>query len=327
MRFEIRYPTGSPHQVDLEGSLVVLGRDPGCDLVISDPKCSRRHAVIEAVGHGLTIRDTGSANGIFVNGKRVERSSLEPDDLVRVGEVILKVLPEPITGTVVMGPEELESGPPGPPPPEAAVEPIRKPKANREERPLPRPPAAAGPRPLPRPAPASARRPSGGAPEALRTAATRVAPTRPLTVTVLGWLWLVAVPLFLGGGIATAVRSGGSGLVPTVSAALGIVLGVLGAVMGFGLLTLRPWARILQMGLAGLGLLVCPFTMASATVLFYMLREDARLYFSGLPVPGREESARATELTFSLSLLAMVALGVLLTALLGWLAASRAVAF
>ncbi|HEY7514736.1 MAG TPA: FHA domain-containing protein, partial [Vicinamibacteria bacterium] len=121
MRFEIRYPTGSPHQVDLAGSLVVLGRDPGCDLVISDPKCSRRHAVIEAVGEGLTIRDTGSANGIFVNGKRVERSSLEPDDLVRVGEVIIKVLPEEITGTVVMGPDEVEPMPA--PPPEARPKP------------------------------------------------------------------------------------------------------------------------------------------------------------------------------------------------------------
>ena len=325
MRFEIRYPTGSPHQVDLEGSLVVLGRDPGCDLVISDPKCSRRHAVIEAVGSGLTIRDTGSANGVFVNGKRVERSSLEPDDLVRVGEVILKVLPEQITGTVVMGPDELEPGPPGPPP-EAPPDPPRKPPAAREDRPLPRPPAAAGPRPVPRSAPAPARRPSGSA-EALRTAATHVAPSRPLTITVLGLLWLVSVPLFLGSGITTAVRAGSSGLVPLFSAVLGIALGVLGAVMGFGLLTLRPWARVLQIGLAGLGLLVCPFTMASATVLFYMLREDARLYFSGLPVPGREESARGTELTFSLSLLGMVVVGVLLTALLGWLAGGRAAAF
>jgi Inner membrane component of T3SS, cytoplasmic domain len=325
MRFEIRYPTGSPHQVDLEGTLVVLGRDPGCDLVISDPKCSRRHAVIEAVGQGLTIRDTGSANGVFVNGKRVERSSLEPDDLVRVGEVILKVLAEQITGTVVMGPDELEPGPP-PPPPEAPKEPIHKPRATGEERPLPRPPSAAGPRSVPRPAPAPARR-QGRPPEALRTAATPMAPDRPLTVTVLGWLWLVSVPLFLGSGITTAVRAGWSGLVPLLSAGLGIVLGVLGGVMGFGLLNLRPWVRILQIGLAGLGLLVCPFAMASATVLIYMLREDARLYFSGLPVPGREDSARATELTFSLSLLAMVALGVLLTALLGWLAGGRAIAF
>jgi hypothetical protein len=140
-------------------------------------------------------------------------------------------------------------------------------------------------------------------------------------------LWLVSVPLFLGTGITTVVRAGASGLVPLLTAVLGVVLGLLGAVMGFGLLTLRPWARVLQIGLAALGLLVCPFAMASATILFYMLREDARLYFSGRTVPGREDAARATELTFSLSLLAMVVLGVLLFALLGWLAGSGAPAF
>ena len=79
-----------------------------------------------------------------------------------------------------------------------------------------------------------------------------------------------------------------------------------------------------EIGIAAVGLALCPFTMASATVLFYMLREDARLYFSGRPVPGRSEAARATELTFSLSLLAMVVLGALLTALSAWLSGGRA---
>jgi hypothetical protein len=315
MRFEIRYPTGSPHQVDLGGSLVVLGRDPGCDIVISDPKCSRRHAVIEAVGQGLTIRDTGSANGVFVNGKKVERASLEPDDLVRVGEVILKVLPEEITGTVVMGPDELEPGL------DLPLAPIGKPPASTD-RPLARPPEPqrSGPRPLSSPA-----RSSSG--PAVRTDGARKGPARPLTVTVLGCLWLVSVPLFLGSGITTAVRAGGSGLVAILAAALAIVLGLLSAVMGFGLLTLRPWARPLQIGLAGLGLLVCPFAMASATILFYMLREEARLYFSGRPVPGGDDSVRATELTFSLSLLATVVLGVLLTGVAAWLAGGRAASF
>jgi hypothetical protein len=322
MRFEIRYPTGSPHTVELQGSLVVLGRDPGCDLVISDPKCSRRHAVIEAVGHGLTIRDTGSANGVFVNGKRVERSSLEPDDFVRVGEVILKVLPDEITGTVVMGPDEIEAPAAAPP------EPTRKPPATKEERPLPRPapPEAAPQRPGPRPLPPPVRRPAAPS-DALRTAGAHVAPARPLTVIVLAALWLVSVPLFAGVGLTTAARAGWRGLVPLVLCAFGVGLGLLGAVMGYGLLGLKPWARLLQIGVAAIGLVLCPFTVASATVLFYMLREDARLYFSGRLVPGRSEAARATELTFSLSLLAMVVLGVLLTGLSAWLSGGRAPAF
>jgi hypothetical protein len=288
--------------------------------VLSDPKCSRRHAVIEAVGHGLTIRDTGSANGVFVNGKRVERSSLEPDDFVRVGEVILKVLPDEITGTVVMGPDEIESPPPAAPP-----EPARKPPTTKEERALPRPapPEAATQRPGPRPLPPPVRRPAAPS-DALRTAGAHAAPARPLTVTVLAVLWLVSVPLFAGVGLSTAARAGWRGLVPLALCALGVGLGLLGAVMGYGLLGLKPWARLVQIGIAAVGLALCPFTMASATVLFYMLREDARLYFSGRPVPGRSEAARATELTFSLSLLAMVVLGALLTALSAWLSGGRA---
>src|SRR5262245_11195799 len=319
MRFEIRYPTGSPHTVELQGSLVVLGRDPGCDLVISDPKCSRRHAVIEAVGQDLTIRDTGSANGVFVNGKRVERSSLEPDDFVRVGEVILKVLPDEITGTVVMGPDELDHAPPAAPPEPVAKAPVA---VKKEERAVLRPAPAAAPRSGPRPLSPPARRPAAPA-EALRTAGALAAPARPLTVTVLAVLWLLCLPLFAGIGLTTAARAGWRGLVPLGLCALGVLLGLLGGVMGFGLLGLKPWARLLQIGLAAVGLLVCPFTMASATVLFYMLREDARLYFSGRTVPGRSESARATDLTFSLSLLAMCALGSLLTGLTACLSRGR----
>jgi len=101
MRFEVRYPTGDPHEVELQGTLAVLGRDPSCDLVLSDVKCSRRHAVLEAGPDGLAIRDTGSANGIFVNGRKVERAKLDEGDLVRLGEVVLRILPEQITGTVV----------------------------------------------------------------------------------------------------------------------------------------------------------------------------------------------------------------------------------
>jgi len=173
--------------------------------------------------------------------------------------------------------------------------------------------------------PTPARRPSPPS-DALRTAGARVAPRRPLTVTVLAALWLICLPLFVGIGITTAARAGWTGLVPLLLAGIALILGLVGGVMGFGLLGLKSWARMLQIGLAALGLVVCPFTMASATVLFYMLREDARLYFSGRPVPGRSESARATELTFSMSLLAMVVLGVLLTGLTAWLSGGRVAA-
>ena len=64
---------------------------------------------------------------------------------------------------------------------------------------------------------------------------------------------------------------------------------------------------------AGLGLLVCPFTFASVTILIYMLRPDVRATFEapgGAAAPGAGEA----EPTFALSLFGMLALGLVLTA-------------
>jgi predicted component of type VI protein secretion system len=108
VRFEVRYPTGAQHEVELSGSVAVLGRDPSSDLVLNDAKCSRRHAVLEAGPDGIAVRDAGSANGIFVNGKKVERAQLGVGDVVRLGETTLKVLAEEVPGTLVMAPEDVE---------------------------------------------------------------------------------------------------------------------------------------------------------------------------------------------------------------------------
>ena len=77
MRFEISYTGGTTHEVELPGHLCVVGRDPGCDIVLNDAKCSRRHAVIEETPEGVQVRDSGSANGIYVNGKKVESAPLQ----------------------------------------------------------------------------------------------------------------------------------------------------------------------------------------------------------------------------------------------------------
>lgn len=44
------------------GKSVILGRDPGCDIRLTDPQVSRRHAVIERVAGGWAVRDLGNTN-------------------------------------------------------------------------------------------------------------------------------------------------------------------------------------------------------------------------------------------------------------------------
>jgi len=347
MRFEVKYPSGVRHEVELQGTLAVLGRDPACDLVLNDVQCSRRHAVVEAGPQGLAIRDAGSANGVFVNGKKIERSALLPGDQVRVGEVILKVLPEEMPGTVIMGPEEMvELGPPptgegplpGPSilgtqktPPTAdallsAPAPMPSPRWPPGPSPAsaaPVPPRAAPPpvaprsAPPPRPAPvvppfASRPRPSprGGRAHA-----------RPLTVSVLAGLWMLTALLSIAFGLPLAALSL-EGASRGLALAGAFVLAVLGGSLAFGLWSLRPWARPLQIAVAILGLFLCPFLFASAIVLIYLTRSDVSATFEGPGVSldtAKAESARAADGTFVVTIAVAVLFGVLVSAAGAWI--------
>jgi hypothetical protein len=67
-----------------------IGRSRECDVVLSDPNVSRRHAEVRARGGGWTIADLGSTNGVAVNGARVERpQALKPGDRVEIGTTVL----------------------------------------------------------------------------------------------------------------------------------------------------------------------------------------------------------------------------------------------
>src|SRR5688500_20385727 len=95
VKFAVRYTSGAVHDVETAGDVAVIGRDPTCDLVLNDPKSSRRHAVVEAGPGGMVIRDTGSANGIVANGKKTARAVLQVGDPSRLGGAELAVPPAP----------------------------------------------------------------------------------------------------------------------------------------------------------------------------------------------------------------------------------------
>jgi len=67
------YPKeGNPWKLEVDKEAVSIGRAQGNDVTIADPSCSSRHAYIERAGGGFVIRDAGSKNGTFVNGRRIE---------------------------------------------------------------------------------------------------------------------------------------------------------------------------------------------------------------------------------------------------------------
>ncbi|MEO7456854.1 MAG: FHA domain-containing protein, partial [Gemmatimonadaceae bacterium] len=64
---------------------IVFGRDAGSDVVVAQSEVSRRHAEIVPDGEGYILRDL-SANGVFVNGDRVQGSHrLARADVLRIG--------------------------------------------------------------------------------------------------------------------------------------------------------------------------------------------------------------------------------------------------
>jgi sigma-B regulation protein RsbU (phosphoserine phosphatase) len=62
-----------------------LGRDPGCDVVVPEPTVSRRHARLFWHGGELLVEDLGSSTGTFVNEAKVQRATLAPGDVIRLG--------------------------------------------------------------------------------------------------------------------------------------------------------------------------------------------------------------------------------------------------
>ena len=82
---------------------LVLGRDPGCDVVIAVPAVSSQHARLAWQGGQLVLEDLGSANGTYVNGERVSRVAVKPGMDVRLAEVALPWSDPRVVALVRMG--------------------------------------------------------------------------------------------------------------------------------------------------------------------------------------------------------------------------------
>lgn len=69
-----------------------IGRDNSCDITIPGSHLSRRHAEFLVAGQSLFLRDLNSANGSFVNGKRISESPLKAGDLIKLDVLTFRIL-------------------------------------------------------------------------------------------------------------------------------------------------------------------------------------------------------------------------------------------
>ena len=83
--------SGSRRDFPVTGSSIKIGRKDDCDIRIPLSEVSRHHAILEVRGSELALKDLGSANGTFVNNKRIEQVILHPGDHVVIGPVVFTV--------------------------------------------------------------------------------------------------------------------------------------------------------------------------------------------------------------------------------------------
>jgi DNA-binding SARP family transcriptional activator len=78
---------GDGQRYAFAGTATRIGRSSDNDIVLSDVKVSRHHAVITDNGTAFVITDLGSVNGVRVRGQRIDPSAeLREGDRIRIGD-------------------------------------------------------------------------------------------------------------------------------------------------------------------------------------------------------------------------------------------------
>ncbi|MCS6977793.1 MAG: FHA domain-containing protein [Gemmatales bacterium] len=73
---------GAP--ITLTKELTVVGRNPTCDVRLDHKSVSKLHCVLVKTDGLVLIRDLGSTNGTRVNGIRIRRGHLLPNDKLQI---------------------------------------------------------------------------------------------------------------------------------------------------------------------------------------------------------------------------------------------------
>ncbi len=90
-KFCLRMVKGVPPDgvYSIEGK-VRIGRSEESEIILVDPSVSRAHAVVEVRGGEPVVRDVGSTNGTYVNGRRVRSRPLRDGDELLFGDTKMR---------------------------------------------------------------------------------------------------------------------------------------------------------------------------------------------------------------------------------------------
>jgi transcriptional regulator with PAS, ATPase and Fis domain len=93
IRISVTAPDRSVLGATLEIRPLVLGTSPECDVVIADPRISRRHCELRITERGVVLRDLGSKNGTLIRGVPIIEVLLPSSVPVTIGSSELVILP------------------------------------------------------------------------------------------------------------------------------------------------------------------------------------------------------------------------------------------
>jgi len=105
----VMFKDGERREFPLSEQRTIVGRRQDCGLRIATKDVSRQHCEFE-VGGSVALRDLGSTNGTYVNGKRIAETKLKAGDRVSIGPVVfvLQVDGKPATITATDAAPQLE---------------------------------------------------------------------------------------------------------------------------------------------------------------------------------------------------------------------------
>src|SRR5437660_6144410 len=85
-------PLDGAEPIEIVKDLTLVGRKEDCDLRLEHKSVSKLHCVIVKTDGLLLVRDLGSTNGTRVNGQRVRRAALLPNDKLSIANFHYRIL-------------------------------------------------------------------------------------------------------------------------------------------------------------------------------------------------------------------------------------------
>lgn len=79
-------PLNGDNPIELQRDVTLVGRQNNCDLRIESKTISKMHCVLVKTDGLICLRDLGSTNGCRVNGQRVKRAALLPNDVLAISD-------------------------------------------------------------------------------------------------------------------------------------------------------------------------------------------------------------------------------------------------